>query len=131
YGSTNGWHEYDQVRSRAWRPRNYAIATWLTPDADSARQAEYRSLLGLYATNLQRFFNQSWNTLGLLWQYGPDQIEDNRWPNQHIYSPSFQHWFCAMSWNAISLTKVARGADATAWNNLADQIARVPVRIVN
>jgi hypothetical protein len=132
YGSTTGWHEYDQVRSRAWRSRNYAIATWLTPDADAARKAEYRAVLGINATNLQRFFGKSWNTLGVMWQYGPDNIEDGRWPDgTNILEPSFQHWFCAMSWNAIALTKVARGADGTAWNSLADQIARLPVRIVN
>src|SRR5690606_9998719 len=120
YSSTNGWHEYDQIRSRAWRNRNYAIATFLTPDWDATRKAEYRTLLALNATNLLRFFppNKPWNTLNLLWQHEVDYIEHESaisqgysksqgWPQgTNIESASFQHWFCAWAFDAISRCKI-------------------------
>jgi hypothetical protein len=132
YGSTSGVHGYDQIRSRAWRVRNYAIATFLTPDADTTRKADWRTVLEAVADYNAGFFSPAWNTLQCLWTMGNGSVSAESKGNLPDFDiPAFQHWFLVMAWNAVDKTKVARTTGATKWATIADTISKMPVRMVN
>jgi hypothetical protein len=131
FSNIAGFHEFDQIRSRAWRTRNYAIALFLTPDVELKRKEQYRDLLGNYATQMKRFFSKPWNSLGAIWYYGPDDILD-RGGNGAVYRmPAFMHWFCVMTWLAIDRVKILRGSNQDAWTTMAMKMGELPVRYVN
>lgn len=131
FSNINGFHEFDQIRSRAWRTRNYAIALFLTPDSEVTRKNEYRDLLGNYANQMMRFFNKPWNTLGAIWYYGPDDVLDRGGSGAVYRMPAFMHWFCVMTWLAIDGVKILRGGNQTAWTTMARKMGEVPVRYIN
>jgi len=129
YGSADGGHTYDQVRSRAWRARNYAITIFLTPDADSARKDGYRAALMAKRNTAQAFFDQPWNTLGVLYGLTPTSAGD--WDGSsraRMQIPMYMNWFCVIAWTAVDKAKVLRGADASAWAATTDTMAQLPVR---
>lgn len=132
FNSTDGGHPYDQVRSRAWRARNYSASIFLTPDADAARKAGYRAALASNIPKNNAFLNASYNTLNVLWGLTPDggtdADHDSRARTQH--APWMNH-FCIMTWHMVDQIKVLRGPDATAWSAMTDKAALYPVRRVN
>jgi hypothetical protein len=131
YASTDGWHGFDQIRSRAWRVRNYGMATFLTPDADADRKAGYREVLALNARMNLEFFDKPWNTLGVMWAYGPDEPTDYGPETNEYWIAAFMVRFCCMAWDAVDRAKVLQGEGSDDFTRMADTSAAMPVRIVN
>jgi len=130
YSSMDGGHPYDQVRSRAWRARNYAATIFLTPDADASRKAGYRSALANNIPNNNAFFNLSYNTLGVMWGAEPAASADHS-GRARFQTAGWMNHFCIMAWHMVDKAKVLLGADAAAWTAMTDALARYPVRWIN
>lgn len=131
FASIDGGHPYDQVRSRAWRARNYAATIFLTPDADSARKAGYRLALANNIPKNNAFFNLAYNTLGIMWGVEPTADADHSGSRARFQAAGWMNQFCIMAWHMIDKAKVLRGADATAWSAMTDTLARYPARWIN
>lgn len=119
-------HRYDEIRSRAWRLRNYAGAIWLTPDVDydgTRRKASLRAALVANVVHHNEFLDKSWNRLKLL--YGLDPDARNR------FGSNFMNLFCVMSWTTIERVKVLRNVDQTAWTAMCNKFVDYPVRYIN
>ncbi len=131
FNSIDGSHPYDQVRSRAWRLRNYAIATFLTPDADAARKAGYRSSLVASMRVVNAFLDKSWNVFQVLYDLSVEDPFDHSTKRAGQQASFFMHNFCVLSFHAISGAKVLSGADAKAWDQLTDRMTVFPLRWIN
>ena len=131
-GTANGRHPFDQVRSRAWRMRNYGHALFLTPDELTTWKSSARTMLVANKVDFDAFLDLSWNTLGVIWGTTPSD-----WNSYADYSrprwqtPMWQTDFLVMSVTSIANSKVLRGADATAWNTLTDRLSLPIVRQIN
>jgi hypothetical protein len=131
FGSTNGSHPFDQVRSRAWRARSYATTILLTPDADTTRKADYRTALATNIAVNNSFLDAPYNSLAVVWGLeasSSNADHDSRARCQH--APWMQH-FCLVAWNFVDQAKVLRGADGTAWTTMADKACAYVVRRIN
>ncbi len=131
YNSVDGSHPFDQTRSRAWRLRNYAIAAFLTPDGDSTRKSGYRSALVASMNVINTFLDKSWNTFEVLFDLAADDPFDHSTSRPGFQASFFMHHFGSQSFHAIAGAKVLRGADAVAWNRLADRMMNFPLRWIN
>lgn len=119
-------HPFDQVRSRAWRLRNYAGAIFLTPDEDydgTGRKDSLRAALKAAIAVNNGFLDQPWNTLKLI--YGLDKTSLNS------RASNFMNLFCVMAWSTIERVKVLRGGDQAAWTTMCDKFVDYPVRYIN
>jgi hypothetical protein len=131
-GSANGRHAFDQVRARGWRMRNYGHALFVTPDELATWKASGRSMLVSNKADFDAFLNLPWNTLGVLWGTSPSD-----WASYADYSrprwqtPMWQTAFVVMAVTSVANAKILRGADAAAWNSLADRLALPLVRQIN
>lgn len=131
YNSVDGSHPFDQTRSRAWRLRNYAIAAFLTPDADGARKAGYRLALVNSMNVVNAFLNKSWNTFQALYDLTADDPGDHSTARAGFQTSFFMHHFCSQSFHSVAGAKVLRGAEATAWNTMTDRMMAFPLRWIN
>ena len=131
FNSIDGSHPYDQTRSRAWRLRNYAIAAFLTPDADLSRKNGYRSALVASMNAVKVFLDKPWNTFQVLYDLSADDPFDHSTSRTRFQSSFFMHHYCSQSFHAIAGAKVLRDADAVAWNQLADRMMVFPLRWIN
>jgi hypothetical protein len=126
FSSTDGSHRYDQLRARAWRIRNYAMAAYLTPDVDATTKAAWRNVVRLESLRVKTMLDQPWNTLDALWEYHPDPTGSGSWNDQSGSRPNyqgsfFQHIYVASMYHAVDRAKVLVGADATDFATLADR----------
>jgi hypothetical protein len=132
FNSTDGAHNYDQLRSRGWRQRNYATTAFLTPDADTTRKAAYRAIVAAEADVVRRMLDKSFNLLAALWEYQPEgDWHDQSGARAGYQSCMFQHGFVGMVYAAIARSKVLRGAAATTFDSIADRVCELPVRWIN
>jgi hypothetical protein len=132
FNSTDGSHNYDQLRSRAWRARNYMAAAYLTPAVDTTRKAAYRTIVALEADVVRRMLDKPFNALKALWEYQPEgSWHDQSGARAGYQGSMFQHGFVGMVYAAISRAKVLTGAQATAFEAIADTVAEMPVRWIN
>jgi hypothetical protein len=131
FGSTDGSHSFDQVRSRAWRARAYASTILLTPDADATRKADYRTALATNIAVNNAFLDAPYNSLAVVWGLTANTSNadhDGRARCQH--APWMQH-FCLVAWNFVDAAKVLRDADGAAWSAMTDKACAYVVRRIN
>lgn len=131
YNSVDGSHPFDQARSRGWRLRNYASAIFLTPDVDNDRKAGYRRALVASMNVVNVFLDKPWNTFQAIYSLTADDPADDSSSRPASQTTLFMHLFCALAFHSISGAKVLRGADAAAWDRLADRAMTFPLRWIN
>jgi hypothetical protein len=129
-GTTNGVMLWDQGRARGWRLRNYAIATFLTPDSESAWKAPARALIVNCIPEATQF-QQPWNRLNLIWDYTVGDVEDkstNRPRYQYCFF--FQHYMI-LGWNFASAMKLLPDADQKRFDDALNWLCMYATRYVN
>ena len=135
--NASGGHISDQVRSRGWRMRNAAIATYLTPDSDSTRKDAYRAVITGESLKVKEMLDASFNTLGALWypsvnssftNADPNVSGDNSSSRAGYQGSFFMHNFVALSYDAVSKAKVLQGSAATNFDAIADDLFGFVIR---
>jgi len=136
FGSTDGSHNYDQLRARPWRLRNYGMAAFLTPDADMTVKDQWRHVIYLESQKVKQMLDQPWNTLDALWEYVPAPTNSTSWLDQSTTVPYyqtsyFQHSYVIYGYHAVSSAKVLVGAEAVALDEVADRVCQYHLRWIN
>jgi len=129
FSSTNGAHNWDQLRARGWRLRNYGVTAYLTPDVDLTTKDQWRNVIYLESEILRTMLDHSWNTIGALWNYRGTGSSSGDWEDQSTSRPNyqtsmFQHDYVVMALHSVSGAKVLTGTNAVALDTLADRVCR-------
>lgn len=133
----NGGHNYDQIRSRGWRVRNLGIATYLTPDWDTARKADYRAAITAESYYVRYMLDRPWNVVGAMYgnsatSPGFGTTASDSSANRPGYQTSmFMRTFVALAYHAVDKAKVLQGTALTDFSELADRVVAFQVKWVN
>ena len=128
--STNGVLMWDQGRARGWRMRNYAIAAFLTPDADTRWKDSARRLIANCVPEATQF-QQPWNRLNVIWDYMVGDVEDkSRDRPRYQYNFFFQHYMI-LGWNFASAMKLLNAVDQKRFDDALNWLCEYATRYVN